>query len=98
MPKQALAALMRPHNSAFKTEFHRFGRRNVACRVDVEHQRQNYAADRLVLVGEPAEIIAQPSEAGVGHCWPLCRQPIEARGHMGAMAAAESSNAAVGIH
>src|SRR6267378_6439047 len=95
MPQQVLAAFMCRPISAFTTESRRFGRRDVACPVNVEHARQNDATNRLVLRNEPAEIVAKPGETGRGRRWPLGRQPIEARGHMGTMTAAELPDTAV---
>src|SRR5215813_3059335 len=95
MPQQVLAALISP--PAFEIEFRRFGRCNVACPVDVEHTRQNDAANRLVLGNEPAEIVTQAGEAVCRLRWPARWEPVKASGHMSAMAAAKLSNMTVGI-
>src|SRR5258707_1084718 len=95
MPQRVLAAFMRCQISAFTTKSRRFGRRDVACPVNVEHARQNDATNRLVLSNEPAEVVAKPGETGRGRGLPLGRQPIEACGHMGTMTAAELPNTAV---
>src|SRR5215472_12553491 len=88
---------MCPHNSMLETEFRRFGRRDIACPVDVEHPRQNYSVNRLVLGNEPAEVVAQPGEVGYGFRCPLLRKPIEPSGHVGATAATKLPNTAVTI-
>src|SRR6516162_5661664 len=96
MPQQVLAAFMRSPISALTNEFRGLGHRNIPPAIDVEHARQNNAANRLALSDQPGEIVAKPGETARRLCWPLCRQPIEAGGHMGTMAAAEPSNSAFG--
>src|SRR5262249_35651007 len=88
---------MCPHNSMLETEFRRFGRRDIACPVDVEHARQNYSGNRLVPGNEPAEVVAQPSEVGYEFRCPLLRKPIEPSGHVGATAATKLANTAVTV-